>query len=233
MNLKKYKYKTEMHAHSMPASACGDIPPEEVVRIYSELGYHSIVLSNHFHSQSRFYGDKEKMVRTYLLDYRTACEYGQKYGINVILGCEIRFTENINDYLLFGIDEDFLFDAYDYIEGGLKEFSDWFRDEKRTIIQAHPFRKGMEDTPPELIDGIETFNVHPNHNSRVAVAAKYAKKNDFIVTCGTDYHHLGHHGLSAILTKKPVENSFELSKVLKSRDYLFEVGGHIILPYGI
>ena len=68
MNLKKYKYKTEMHAHSMPASACGDIPPEEVVRIYSELGYHSIVLSNHFHSQSRFYGDKDMMVRTYLLD---------------------------------------------------------------------------------------------------------------------------------------------------------------------
>ena len=28
----QYKYKIEMHCHSMPASACGEFTPEEVVR---------------------------------------------------------------------------------------------------------------------------------------------------------------------------------------------------------
>ena len=34
-----------------------------------------------------------------------------------------------------------------------------------------------------------------------------------------------------IINKKPIENSFELSEVLKSTDYLFEIGGDIVIPY--
>ena len=233
MNLRDYKYKTELHAHTTPCSACSQIPPEEEVRIYSELGYTSIVISNHFNEIMRFYGDKEKAVKTYLIDYNTACRYGEKYGINVILGCEIRFTENMNDYLLFGIDTDFLTEAYDYIDKGIKEFSKFFRNDSRVLLQAHPFRNGMTEIDPSLLDGIETFNVHPGHNSRIALAAQYAKKHDFIVSAGTDYHHPTHEGLSSLLTKEPIRDSYELANVLRSRDYLFEMSGNIILPYGV
>lgn len=54
-----------------------------------------------------WYDDRQKCIDTYLTDYKLAVETGKKYGINVILGCEIRFSENLNDYLLFGIDENF------------------------------------------------------------------------------------------------------------------------------
>ena len=46
----------------------------------------------------------------------------QKQGINVILGAEIRFTENVNDYLIYGIDEDELITIYDMLDLGIKEF---------------------------------------------------------------------------------------------------------------
>lgn len=233
MNISEYKYKTELHAHTMPGSACAELPPESVVRIYSQLGYTSIVITNHFHTNMRFYGDKEQALKAYLRDYHIACEYGNKYGINVILGCEIRFPESFNDYLLIGIDEKELYNAYDLLEKSLSEFSKQYRNKSHLIIQAHPFRKNMTLAPPNEIDGIETFNMHPGHNSRVGFAAQYAKQHDFIVTCGTDFHHNHHEGMISLLTKEPVTNSAMLADVLSSHDYLFDISGNIILPYGI
>lgn len=233
MNISDYKYKTELHAHSNPASPCGDLPPESVVRIYSEIGYTSLVLSNHFFTEMRFYGDKEQFLKAYLRDYHIAQEYGEKYGINVILGCEIRFPENTNDYLLFGIDEDFLYDAYDMLESNIMEFSKWFRNDSRLIVQAHPLRNGSKPAPIELLDGIEAFNMHPNHNSRVGLSAKLAKEHNLIITCGTDFHHNNHQGMISMLTKKPVTNSTELAQTLRSRDYLFDISGSIVMPYGM
>ena len=84
--------------------------------------------------------------------------------------------------------------AYECLDMSVEEFSKKYRNDKRLLIQAHPFRNGMTEVPPEYLDGIETFNMHPNHNSRVAVAAKYAKKHHLIQTVGTDYHHPGHEG---------------------------------------
>ena len=231
--LSNYKFKTEFHAHTNPASACGDFPPEEVIKRYADIGFDSVIISNHFCPGMRFYGEKEKCLDAYFKDYHESLEAGKKYGINVILGCEIRFTENSNDYLLFGIDEELVSQCYDYIDKGLEEFSKWFRGEERVLVQAHPFRNGMEPVNPDFLDGIEVFNMHPGHNSRVAVAAKYAKENDFTVTAGTDFHHEGHQGMAAVLTKTEMKTSKDVAKILKAKEYLFQVGGSIILPYGI
>lgn len=230
MNIEAYQYKTELHLHTSPASSCSEIPPELAVKLYANLGYHSIVVCNHFYGGMRFREDKQSCIDAYLADYDLAVETGEKYGINVIFGCELRFTENINDYLLFGIDKsdlDFLYDSFDM---GVEEFSKQFRGEKHLLIQAHPFRNGMTQIAPEYLDGIETFNMHPSHNSRVALAAKYAKEHHLIPTVGTDFHHLGHEGLTALLTDTELKTSHDIVKALKSRNYSFEIGGSIVLP---
>lgn len=227
---KQYPYKTELHLHTSPASGCSEVPPEAAVRLYADLGYDSIVVCNHFFDGMRFHEDRQKCLDSYLADYDLAAETGEKYGINVILGCEIRFTENVNDYLLFGInrkDFDFL---YDCIEIGIEAFSQQFRNENRLLIQAHPFRNGMTQVHPELLDGIETFNMHPHHNSRVALANKYAKEHHLISTTGTDFHHFGHEGLSALRTNLELKTSEDIVNVLRSQDYVFEVAGSIVLP---
>lgn len=231
MNIEKYKYKTELHLHTSPASGCSEVAPEVAVKLYADLGYQSIVVCNHFFDGMRYRGDKEKCISAYLADYDLAVEAGIKYDINVILGCEFRCTENVNDYLLFGIDRDFLKDAYDCLDKdmGIEAFSKHFRREDRLLIQAHPFRDGMTAVLPEHLDGIETFNMHPNHNSRVALANKYAKEHGLIPTVGSDFHHLGHEGVSALLTKTEIKTSRDIVRVLRSRDYLFEIGGSVLL----
>lgn len=231
MNICDYKFKTELHAHTNPASPCSNFTPEEVISRYAEIGFNSIVISNHFYPEIRFPDDKEKCVTEYLRDFNDALEAGKKHRINVIFGCELRFTENSNDYLLFGIDPDFAYTAFDSMPEGLEEFSKKFRGTDTLIIQAHPYRNGMTEMPAEYLDGVEVFNLHPGHNSRIAVAAKYAQKHNLIVTCGTDFHHEGHQGMTALLTKTEMKSSHDIAKVLKSRDYLIEIGGAVVFPY--
>lgn len=230
MFTEKNIYKTELHSHTFPVSICSEVPAEKAVELYKNLGYHSIVICNHFAPYCQYVDNKKKFLSHYLADYDNALEAGRKYGLNVILGCEIRFTENNNDYLLFGMDHEILEWAYDYLDKGIEVFSKVFRSHDRLIFQAHPFRDGMTQVEPHLLDGIETFNLHPGHNSKVAIAARYAKQHDLIPIIGTDYHHFGHEGLGALLTKTEMKTTADIVTVLKSRDYLFEIGGSILIP---
>lgn len=228
MDIKKYKFRTELHAHTSPASPCGDFTPDEVVAKYAALAYDSIVITNHFYPKMRFCDDKEKCIAEYLKDYNEAVKAGEERGINIILGCEIRFTENFNDYLLFGITPDTLDMAFDYIDEGLESFSKVFRGNDTVLVQAHPFRDRCVPAAPELLDGVEVFNLHPGQNSRVGVTAKFAKEHNLIATSGTDFHHEGHEGMTALLTAEEMKTSADIARVLKSGDYLIEIGGTVV-----
>ena len=100
------------------------------------------------------------------------------------------------------------------------------------IIHAHPYRSEIVELTPSYIDGLEVFNMHPHFNARISLIAKSAKDLDMIVTCGTDFHYNNFCGLTALLTKEPLKDSQDIVKVLKSRDYLIEIGGCVIFPYG-
>ena len=170
--MKKY-YKTELHAHTSPASGCSDIPPAELVKLYKENGYDSVVVTNHFTSNLKGETAKEK-IDWYLDDYYKCLEAGKELGLNVILGAEVRFDENINDYLVYGINPDDLKDIYSMLSYGIDRFYSEYKNDRNIIIQAHPMRDNITFVKPESLDGIEAFNLHPNHNSRIGLAAKFA-----------------------------------------------------------
>ncbi len=225
--MKKY-YMTELHTHTSPASGCSDIDPKDLVRIYSENGYDSVAVTNHL-IDSKLKGETgEDKVKWYLEDYYKCVRAGADVGIDVIFGAEIRFDENNNDYLIYGICPDDMLDIYKLLPYGIDNFYREYKNEKNIIIQAHPFRDKMEKVSPQSLDGIEAFNMHPNHNSRVAMAAKYARDNKMITICGSDFHHLGQECLCGILTRKPVKDSYDVAKILKSGKYNMNIGGHLV-----
>ncbi len=233
--IEKYPYKTELHAHTSPVSTCSEVTPQEAVKIYKELGYTSIVIANHFYHK---YMDKragtsepEGIINYYLNDYREAKKEGEKIGLNVILASELRFeNENDNDYLLYGIDEKDLYDILPYLENRQKEFYENYMTESKLLFQAHPFRNGMVLVPPELVDGYEAYNFHPNHNSRPALAARYAKSVEKPFIIGTDFHEHPHAGLTAIRTMSPLVNSHDVVNAIKENDFIMEIDGAIVLP---
>lgn len=228
--MEKY-YKTELHAHSNPASSCSDIEPKELVRIYKENGYDSLVLTNHFTTNLKGETVEDK-IKWYLEDYYKCSEEGARVDLSVILGAEIRFTEDNNDYLIFGICPEELTEMYRRLPYGIEDFYKEYKNEKNIIIQAHPFRDGMRLVKSEFLDGLEVFNMHPGHNSRIGFAAKHAHKNNMIAICGSDFHHYGQECLCGILTKKRLENSYDVAEVLKNKEYSMTIANYLINQLG-
>lgn len=229
--ISSYRYKIELHAHSSPASPCSELPPKDLIAVLKKEGFDAAVLTNHFF-EGGGYMEKPDPVGAYLEDYYACREAGEKAGVRILLGAEYRFHENGNDYLVFGVDEAFLRETVTRFSMTFTEFYEAYHSEKLLILQAHPFRSGLERAPSDHLDGMETFNMHPHHNSRVALAAHYAREEGLdVVTIGTDLHHHGHEGLSALRTRVLPEDGASLVSLLRAKDYLFEIGGCPLFPY--
>ncbi len=196
MNLKKlktklnnrYKHRIELHAHTKPVSPCSEISPKEMAETYKKLGYDAITITNHFYLSNKL--SKEEYINGYLKDFTETKKYGAELGLKVYLGAEIRFAENNNDYLIYGVNENMLQEIYDLLPYGVEKFRNNYKMNDSVFIQAHPMRDGIERIAPELLDGSEVFNMHPYFNARLGLAALYAKReNHSIITAGSDFHH--------------------------------------------
>ncbi len=229
--IRSYRYKIELHAHTSPASSCSELPPKELIDRLKSENFDAVVITNHFNEGGR-YMQAPDPVAAYLSDFYAAKEAGAACGLTVLLGAEYRFRENANDYLVFGVDEALLRETVTRFDMTFSKFYEEYHREDLLILQAHPFRNGMVLAAPDHLDGIEAYNMHPHHNSRVAIAARYADAQRFpIVTVGTDLHHPEHEGVSALRAKTLPRTERELVALLHSCDYLFEIGGHPLFPY--
>ena len=231
--LSQYKYQIELHAHTSPASGCSQITPKEMIETYKKLGYDAVAITNHFMYQHNG-PSKETYIDAFIRDYEQTKKYGEESGLKVYLGAEIRFTENNNDYLIFGVNKEMLSDIYDFLPNGIENFRKNYPMPNSVFIQAHPMRDGIQKVDAALLDGIEVFNMHPGHNSKVGIASVYAGENNIsVITSGSDFHHpnRNHEGVSALRGSYLPEDTFELASLIKEGDYLLEIGrNNIIIP---
>ena len=226
-----YPYRIELHAHTNPASHCGKATPEELVQLYLDAGFDAVVITNHFSHAAHGDLSREAFVEGQLSDYERACKAAEGTKLKIYLGVEARFDEDNNDYLLYGVDREILGKIYDYLEKGLAAFRKEVKLPGSILIQAHPFRDGCIPAPGELLDGVEVFNMHPNHNPRCALAALYAKEQGITLTvAGTDFHHIkpGYIAAAALRCRELPEDTFALAELLRSGDYIFEIGDKFV-----
>lgn len=94
-----------MHAHDCEVSPCAVIKAKELVDGYKEAGYDGIVITNHFDKGiMHLWGETtEEHYQTYLRGYELAKEEGERVGLRVILGMEIRLECGPEDYLVYGV----------------------------------------------------------------------------------------------------------------------------------
>ena len=226
----EYPYKTELHAHTLPISPCSEFSPEELIELYRKTGVHAIALTNHFTPSHLSKQSPEAFARDYVLAYRRFKACAEAAGITPLFGIELRFAENSNDYLLFGVDEQDVLDVTKYVPLGLERFVGEYKRETMLLIQAHPKRNGMTDVELSYLDGIESFNMHPGHNSRPAIAARMANEANLIATGGTDFHHPGHEACCLLRSRTLPTDAHTLVELLRGRDYVLDISGSLILP---
>ncbi len=227
---KEYRYRIETHSHTKPVSPCSFLPPERLIEIYKENGYDALAVTNHFSMLLCRDRSKEEYCKAYIDDFKRAKAEGEKLGVEVILGAEVRFPDTANDYLVYGIEEKDIYEIFDLLVLDYKSFSEKFRKDGRLFLQAHPFRDGMTQIDYSYVDGIESFNMHVNHNSRVAAGAKLvASKPGFIGLCGSDAHEEASCCGGGIYTRVLPHNSHELAEIIRQDDFLFSIADKLVL----
>ena len=180
--------RLEMHAHDCEVSPCAVIKAKELVDGYKEAGYDGIVITNHFDKGiMHLWGETtEEHYQTYLRGYELAKEEGERVGLRVILGMEIRLECGPEDYLVYGVTKDFI-----------REYCQ---------IQNPKYLHGVE----------RNFNSgHDNHNEKLDAWLKEPGREHLIITRGSDCHEIPQVGLVDFVIDEDVKNSMELAQVLK------------------
>ena len=216
-------FKIEAHLHTAESSRCGYVSGADFVERYHLLGYDGLVVTDHLHedfvSGLNCRNDWNACMDLFLGGYKRAKRQGEKVGLNVMLGAEIRFPEpNGSDYLIYGIDEEFLRKNPYLYKTTPQDFFKRYGDEI-LIIHAHPFRKN-EVVFTDSIHGIELYNSNPRHNNNTEKAVELSKAHpELYLIAGSDAHREGDISRGWMLFNKPVTTSREFREAIMRNDY--------------
>lgn len=218
-------FKYEMHLHTGECDKGVKIGGADIVKAYKDAGFNGLVVTDHY--LSLFYEwfkdelagkNHREIIDRYLKGYYAARNEGERSGMTVLCGAEVRFNGAINDYLIYGLEPEFFYGAPLLNElKNVNELIDILPDDA-LVVQAHPFRNNMTICDPSNLFGIEIYNSRTEkfRNEMAAIFAEHYGKRP---TSGSDFHSLAELGKGGISTEKEIRNSKDLVSVLKSGQY--------------
>ncbi len=224
-------YKYELHAHTSEVSTCAHAPASKLVEAYVRRGYSGVVITDHFNNYilESYKGRGKDRVERYLEGYYKAKEYAKRYDFTVLLGAETCLLPGPEDFLIYGIDEEFLYKHskmytlnQEMLYNVCKKYKADINGKKTPIVflQAHPCRSYCKPRDHRFLDGVEVYNANPRHRNNNDKALEFASINtEYILTSGSDYHEFGDEGLGGIETEIKIADNADLIKVLQSGNY--------------
>lgn len=220
------KYLYEAHFHTSDVSTCAHISAKEAVELYKNAGYSGVVVTDHFSTdcfENKYPGENRKDKIDYFLRGYKEAKKLETEDFAVMLGLELRFDENDNDYLVYGADEAFLYENEGITKMTAKQFKKLAEKNQLTVIQAHPFRIDSNITNPRYIDGIEIYNGNRRHDSSNNIAEMWAKKHGFITTSGSDFHEYEDLARGGVALDRFVSNVKEFRAELLAGRYTLKM----------
>lgn len=219
-------YHFELHTHLKGTSFCASVDAQTTVRRYLAAGYEGLVSTNHINNAT--FGTLESAPWAEKVDFfLRGCERLEQAAgdkLDVLLGCEINLSGKSgislpNDYLVYGIDKQWLLSLGDPRGMSLRALSEYVRGTDKLLIQAHPFRYGTMIMEDQLLDGFEVYNGNMNHDSHDILARTWATYLGKIQTSGSDFHDPGSRINAGIATETRIRNNQDLLAVLRSGRY--------------
>lgn len=190
----------EAHAHTSEVSRCSRLPAARLVESVHAAGYGALIVTDHYLPGER---NTRQAREEFLTGFRAARDAAGQYGdMTVLPGMEIRFKGHDEDFLVYGLDEEDILDLPDDVceaPAALHEFHEYCKAHGFLIYQAHPYRPGLFPANTPDIDGVETFNGNPRHDSRNRMAALFASRHNLHTIAGGDVHEEGDQGTVGLL----------------------------------
>jgi hypothetical protein len=212
----------EIHCHTSEVSVCGRVGAEKAARLHGEAGFEGICITDHYF---KGYFDKldisgwGKMADEYLKGYRIAQKTGDEIGLKVFPAMEIRFPESPNDFLVYGFDEEFIYEHPALFNMGLERFKEFADEKGLLLIQAHPFRDNMTRADSGMIHGMEIVNANPRADSRNHFAKKHAEVEQLIKTGSSDFHREEDLFMASMDFKREINTPKDIVAAIRAGDY--------------
>ncbi len=213
-------YRYELHCHTGGVSLCATIPPKELVRKYEKAGYSGLVLTDHYSPMTfmlHHYLRPQKAIEHYLSTYHELKAWcGDSF--TVLLGLELRRYAAVNDYLVYGVEEDWLRRQPNMLRWNEKKLYTEAHRQGYLVYQAHPYRPLIYRCDPKYLDGIEVFNGHTDAQ-RNQKALNWARSLHKPMTSGSDTHRDADMPFGGIQTEMPIYTNADLLDVLRGQRY--------------
>jgi histidinol phosphatase-like PHP family hydrolase len=222
-----YNFKYETHLHTSQASDCAQTTGADMADYYKANGYTGIIVTDHF-----FNGNYARRISADLLwknriamfceGYEDAKQRGDAIGLDVFFGFEFAFLGT--EFLVLGLDKDWLLDNPQIIGMSLRAVLRLFRAAGGFVIHAHPFRDAeyieMIRLLPDCVDAVEVFNggnaryLNPRPDK---AALQYAALYDLPATGGTDTHSKYQTITGGIALEQRAETIQDLFSAIRER----------------
>ncbi len=184
------KLKFEMHFHTKESSPCGHVLGKEAAELFKKAGYDGVVVTDHFNEllcgSSGEWGD---ICNKFLEGYQQVKQCEDE-TFKVLLGMEIKFSDNSNEFLVYGISEKFLKENPWLYMKDLAYLYDLAEKNNLLVVQAHPFRNKCFLAPVEYLHGVEVYNGNPRHESKNELAQQVGDENELIQITASDFHRV-------------------------------------------
>ena len=216
--------KLETHCHSLGGSPCGDTPIDDILNFYNQAGYGGIVLTNHYDTyMPDYYGVKgqgdKAVVDKFFSMYDEMKEKGEKLGLKIFFGIEVRISCTFTEYLLYGFNRQFLYDHPNLCALTQRELFELADKNGVLLIQSHPFRNGVQAGDPKYMHGAESFNGHYHHGNHNDLAEAFCNEHNLIKMAGTDFHHPDQPITGGIMLPENIETNEQLAQYIRENNF--------------
>lgn len=217
-------YLFETHLHTSEASACAVSGGHEVARAYHENGYSGIIVTDHFFNGNsaipRNMPWKDR-VDLFTMGYKNAKEEGEKIGLTVLFGFE--YAADGAEFLVYGLEPDFLYANEDFDKAGVKRMIDSVREAGGITSLAHPFREASHLYGFRLFidtDAIEAVNAGNRHNPDFNRRAyEFALDRGKLMTAGSDLHSADSVTCTGMMFDREIKTSSDFVAAVKEKAY--------------
>ena len=215
-------YRYETHLHTFPVSQCARVDAVESLRIYKEMGYDGVFITNHFldgNINRDVRNDPyEEQIEFYFSDYEKAKAAEKEIGIKVFLGIELTYKGT--DFLVYGLDKAWFLAHPEIMDMKKSEELAFLMESGALVIQAHPFREaGYIDHIrlfPRCVHGVEVINASRTDEEN-RMADIYAKQYGLLSFAGTDNHSgASKSSFAGMESETPVESELEFIEKVKA-----------------
>ncbi len=217
-------YRYETHLHTYPVSHCAKSDACDMLRLYKELGYDGVFITNHF-LDGNINIDKnlpyEQKIRFFFADYENAKRVEKDFGIKVF--CGIEMSHRGTDFLVYGLDKEWFLLHPEIMDMKKTEQLPYLIENGALVIQAHPFREASYIDHirlfPRSVHGIEILNAcrtdFENEMARI-----YCEKYSLIRFAGTDIHNAATQTkFAGVECEAPIENERDFVKRILEKDF--------------